>query len=230
MNYFDTYDKQVKTETLLKMHGIPVDNKEIMDQMEIYPITYNYPEYNRDTQTYVPKENQPHPRKGDPKNYDFDFKVVDLSKEEQDAIVKHLIQDAIVAIDKNTSDTILAGFDCKVNTDKGQETLHFSYDQFDQSNFTDSAVTAYAETGQVASNASPTTVYWNGYRDYDKDQKKGELVVLTLNAQTFLPIYNAALAHKSSNMAAGSQKRVEIAKKTTAAEIREQMKEWGISF
>ena len=99
-------------------------------------------------------------------------------------------------IDEATSAAILAGFDYEVNG----ETLHFSYDSFDQQNFAD---TANGCLGQMAGIPGlPESVVWNAYRP------NGDLVRLTLNASEFLALYfGGALAHKSTIMAEGGAKK-----------------------
>ena len=52
-------------------------------------------------------------------------------------------RDALARIDKATSAAILAGFDYDIDPGTGAaESLHFSYDSFDQQNFADSASVA----------------------------------------------------------------------------------------
>lgn len=99
-------------------------------------------------------------------------------------------------IDEETSAAILAGFDYMVNG----ETLHFSYDSFDQQNFADTAnACLLAKSG---AQGLPETVQWNAYKS------NGELVRLNLSADEFLSLYAAgALAHKAACMSEGGQKK-----------------------
>lgn len=104
------------------------------------------------------------------------------------------------AIDSETSGKILAGFDYEING----ETLHFSYDAFDQQNFADTANACL----MLKSGATglPETVNWNAYRH------NGELVRLTLTADEFLALYaGGALNHKAVCMEMGGRKKAELA-------------------
>lgn len=111
----------------------------------------------------------------------------------------------LAAIDDETSAAIFAGFQCEATPpDTGQpELLHFSYDSFDQQNFADAALSMQLAT---ASGGIPTTTPWNAYRNHTADSK-GELVILQLTAESFLPIYTAALTHKATKMAEGGARK-----------------------
>ncbi|MBM6834828.1 hypothetical protein [Desulfovibrio piger] len=115
----------------------------------------------------------------------------------------------LAAIDAETSAAILAGFECEATPpDTGTpELLHFSYDEFDQQNFADAALSMQlvATSGDI-----PTSTPWNAYRGHTADSK-GELVILNLTAETFLPIYAAALNHKATQMAIGGQRKAAVA-------------------
>ena len=114
--------------------------------------------------------------------------------------------DALRKVDTATSVAILAGFDYETDPGTGApETLHFSYDSFDQQNFADSAI-AMQLGAATASDAIPTSTPWNAYRNYTPETG-GELVVLQLTAATFLPLYAAALTHKATQMAEGSARK-----------------------
>lgn len=106
---------------------------------------------------------------------------------------------ARAAIDAETSAAILAGFDFEV----AGETLHFSYDSFDQQNFSDTAnACLMLKAGTVG---LPESVDWNAYRP------DGELVRLTLTADQFLGLYaGGALAHKAARMAEGGVKKAAL--------------------
>lgn len=104
-----------------------------------------------------------------------------------------------VTIDEETSAAILAGFSYEV---AGQE-LHFSYDAFDQQNFSDTAnACLIAMSG--AGDGLPTAVTWNGY------DGEGNLVRVTLTAEEFLKLYAAALNHKAACMAAGGARKAAL--------------------
>lgn len=106
---------------------------------------------------------------------------------------------ARAAIDAETSAAILAGFDFTV----AGETLHFSYDSFDQQNFSDTAnACLMLKAGAVG---LPESVEWNAYR------ADGELVRLALTADEFLGLYaGGALAHKAACMAEGGAKKAAL--------------------
>lgn len=123
----------------------------------------------------------------------------------------------LAAIDAETSAAILAGFECEATPpDTGTpELLHFSYDEFDQQNFADAALSMQlvATSGDI-----PTSTPWNAYRGHTADSK-GELVILNLTAETFLPIYAAALNHKATQMAIGGQRKAAVAAAQTVEDV-----------
>lgn len=124
----------------------------------------------------------------------------------------------LASIDAETSAAILAGFTCEATPpDTGTpELLHFSYDGFDQQNFADAAVSM--QLAAAAGGAIPTSTPWNAYRNHTADSK-GELVILHLTAETFLPIYAAALQHKAAKMAEGGQRKAAVAAAQTVEEV-----------
>lgn len=124
----------------------------------------------------------------------------------------------LAAIDAETSSAIMAGFKCEVTPpDTGTpELLHFSYDAFDQQNFADAAVSMQLAT--ASDGGIPTTTPWNAYRNHTADSK-GELVTLQLTAETFLPIYAAALNHKAAQMAIGGQRKAAVAAAQTVEDV-----------
>ena len=123
------------------------------------------------------------------------------------------------AIDAETSSAIMAGFECEATPpDTGTpELLHFSYDSFDQQNFADAAVSMQLAT--ASDGGIPTTTPWNAYRNHTADSK-GELVILQLTAETFLPIYAAALNHKATQMASGGQRKAAVAAAQTVEDVK----------
>ena len=123
------------------------------------------------------------------------------------------------AIDAETSSAIMAGFECEATPpDTGTpELLHFSYDSFDQQNFADAAVSMQLAT--ASDGGIPTTTPWNAYRNHTADSK-GELVILHLTAETFLPIYAAALNHKATQMAIGGQRKAAVAAAQTVEDVK----------
>ena len=124
----------------------------------------------------------------------------------------------LATIDAQTSSAIMAGFECEATPpDTGTpELLHFSYDEFDQQNFADAAVSMQLAT--ASDGGIPTTTPWNAYRNHTADSK-GELVILQLTAETFLPIYAAALNHKATKMAEGGQRKAAVASAQTAEDV-----------
>ncbi len=107
---------------------------------------------------------------------------------------------ARAAIDDETSAAILAGFGYMVNG----ESLHFSYDSFDQQNFADTANACLMR--KAGANDLPQTVTWNAYKP------NGDLVRLELSADEFLALYaGGALAHKARCMAEGGVKKAALA-------------------
>lgn len=124
----------------------------------------------------------------------------------------------LAVIDAETSAAILAGFECEATPpDTGTpELLHFSYDEFDQQNFADAAVSMQLAT--ASDGGIPTTTPWNAYRNHTADSK-GELVILQLTAETFLPIYAAALNHKATKMAEGGQRKAAVAAAQTVEDV-----------
>lgn len=124
----------------------------------------------------------------------------------------------LVSIDAETSSAIMAGFECEVTPpDTGTpELLHFSYDAFDQQNFADAAVSMQLAT--ASDGVIPTATPWNAYRNHTADSK-GDLVILQLTAETFLPIYAAALNHKATKMAEGGQRKAAVATAQTVEEV-----------
>lgn len=112
----------------------------------------------------------------------------------------------LAAIDEETSAAILAGFEYAVQG----ETLHFSYDTFDQGNFTDAASAATLAT----ITQQEQSVTWNAYR------KGGELVRLDLNVAAFLDLFtNGALAHKAAMMERGGARKAAVTAATTLEEV-----------
>lgn len=122
----------------------------------------------------------------------------------------------IKQIDADTSAAIIDGFDCEVLApDTGKrEVLHFSYDTFDQQNFADSAIAAQLSSAEGV----PATTKWNAYRNHTAEYK-GDLVVLQLDAASFIPIYSAALQHKSDVMKKGTQRKEAVYAAQTIDEV-----------
>ena len=102
-------------------------------------------------------------------------------------------------LDHKTSALIRDGFDYEIEG----ETLHFSYDMFDQQNFADTANACLLAKSGVP--GLPQSVTWNAYK------ADGSLVRLELDADQFLALYTAgALAHKASCMEAGGKEKAAV--------------------
>lgn len=109
------------------------------------------------------------------------------------------LEERAAAIDAETSAAILAGFDYEVNG----ETLHFSYDTFDQQNFADTANACLLS--KSGAQGIPEAVTWNAYR------AGGEMVRLTLTADEFMALYvGGALAHKAAKMENGGARKAAL--------------------
>lgn len=124
----------------------------------------------------------------------------------------------IAVIDAQTSSAITAGFEYEIDPGTGTaESLHFSYDSFDQQNFADSANVAALTISGVE--GLPSSVTWNAYRNYTADTG-GELVRLTLDPTAFLALYTGgALAHKAAKMEAGGRRKAAVEAATTIEEV-----------
>ena len=124
----------------------------------------------------------------------------------------------IAVIDAQTSSAITAGFEYEIDPGTGTaESLHFSYDSFDQQNFADSANVAALTISGVE--GLPSAVTWNAYRNYTADTG-GELVRLTLDPTAFLGLYtDGALAHKAAKMEAGGRRKAAVEAATTIEEV-----------
>lgn len=124
---------------------------------------------------------------------------------------------ALSRVDNATSSEILAGFDYEV---EGQ-ILHFSYDQFDQQNFADTANACLI--AKMGDTTVPDAVTWNAYKE------SGELVRLNLTRETFEGLYKAAIfTHKASVMEKGGVRKAQIDACKSAEAVEKLMKEWGI--
>lgn len=161
-----------------------------------------------------------------------------LSEEEWDALhpifrprpasLHEALKRATGHIDTVTSTVILAGFEHEADPGTGApEHLHFSYDAFDQQNFADSAIAMQLGAAAGGESGIPATTPWNAYRNWTPESG-GELVVLQLTAETFLPLYAAALNHKAACMAEGSARKAAVARAESMEAIQTLLEEWGI--
>lgn len=114
----------------------------------------------------------------------------------------------IAQIDDETSKAILSGFDYTIN----DVIYHFSYDAFDQQNFSDTA--NMCQLALSGTEGLPTSVTWNSYL------KDGTLVQQEFNAQEFLKLYTSgAMVHKATQMAIGGQRKAAVQSASTKEEL-----------
>lgn len=119
-----------------------------------------------------------------------------------------LKQNKIIQIDKETSDSILSGFDYTINDIK----YHFSYDAFDQQNFADTA--NMCQLALSGTEGLPTSVTWNSYLE------DGTLVQQEFDAQSFLKLYTAgAMVHKATQMEVGGQRKAKVVEAQSEEEL-----------
>ena len=122
--------------------------------------------------------------------------------------LEELKEQKIRQIDKETSNAILAGFDYTI---KGTS-YRFSYDSFDQQNFSDTA--NMCQLALAGTPSLPTSVVWNSYLP------DGTLVQQTFDAQSFLALYTAgAMQHKATQMTIGGQRKAKVWEAQTKEEI-----------
>ena len=114
----------------------------------------------------------------------------------------------VIQIDSETSAAILAGFEYTIDGTP----YHFSYDSFDQQNFSDTA--NMCQLALAGTPGLPTSVVWNSYLP------DGTLVQQTFDAQSFLALYTAgAMQHKATQMTIGGQRKAKVWAAQTKEEI-----------
>lgn len=122
--------------------------------------------------------------------------------------LEELKEQKIRQIDAETSAAILAGFDYTING----TSYHFSYDSFDQQNFSDTA--NMCQLAIAGTEGIPASVVWNSYLE------DGTLVQQTFDAQSFLALYTAgAMQHKATQMTIGGQRKAKVWAAQTKEEI-----------
>lgn len=122
----------------------------------------------------------------------------------------------LVQIDTDTSAEIIGGFTYTVDS----VDYHFSYDSFDQQNFSDTANMATLSKMGVA--GIQTSVPWNAYKNWANGE--GELVQLTFTADTFLELYmKGTLAHKANCMLKGGTRKAAVRDALTNGLTAEQI-------
>lgn len=135
--------------------------------------------------------------------------------------------EAAGTVDAATSAAILAGFDYQIDPGTGTpETLHFSYDSFDQQNFADSANVATLALSGVE--GLPGSVTWNAYRGHTPESG-GELVRLNLTPSSFLELYTSgALTHKAAQMEIGGARKAAVEACDSVEAIASLLESWGL--
>ena len=122
--------------------------------------------------------------------------------------LEELKEQKIKQIDKETSESILSGFDYTINDTK----YHFSYDSFDQQNFADTA--NMCQLALSGTEGLPTSVTWNSYLE------DGTLVHQEFDANSFLKLYTSgAMVHKATQMAIGGQRKAAVQLASTKEEL-----------
>lgn len=122
--------------------------------------------------------------------------------------LEELKADKVSQIDQETSNAILAGFDYTING----TSYHFSYDSFDQQNFSDTA--NMCQLALAGTEGLPSSVAWNSYLP------DGTLVQQTFDAQSFLALYTAgAMQHKATQMTIGGQRKAKVWAAQTKEEV-----------
>lgn len=122
--------------------------------------------------------------------------------------LEELKADKVSQIDAETSAAILAGFDYTING----VSYHFSYDSFDQQNFSDTA--NMCQLALAGTPGLPTSVVWNSYLE------DGTLVQQSFDAQSFLLLYTAgAMQHKATKMTIGGQRKAKVWAAQTKEEV-----------
>lgn len=154
-------------------------------------------------------EYQPGVHEGDTIEYADELPGPDLNE---------VAEKKIAEIDAATSAAIQAGFEYVIDG----VSYHFSYDAFDQQNFSDSANVANLIRSGVE--GLPQSTPWNAYKNWTPETG-GELVQLTFGAESFIALYTAsALYHKAVCMTEGSDRkkavRDAVARGATISEIQ----------
>lgn len=122
--------------------------------------------------------------------------------------LEELKEQKIKQIDKETSESILTGFDYTINNTK----YHFNYDSFDQQNFADTA--NMCQLSLSGTEGLPTSVIWNSYLE------DGTLVQQEFDANSFLKLYTSgAMVHKATQMAIGGQRKAAVQLANTKEEL-----------
>ena len=150
-------------------------------------------------------------------DYTCAYKIEPISDTAGTDRLKTYKEKALSLVDKTTREAILAGFNKECTVLDEQVTLHFSYDEFDQCNFTDSSSAAYliGLFGDKLPSNIPTSVDWNAYTT-DTDI----LVVLHFTAEEFLELYKYAVRNKQSLLDKGNVLKASILECDTLLKLK----------
>lgn len=147
-------------------------------------------------------------QKGDEWYQTWVLTPVTHTPEEEIKRLETLKTNKINQIDQETSLSILSGFNYTIN----DQEYHFSYDAFDQQNFSDTANMCQLALSGVE--GLPKTVTWNSYLE------DGTLVQQEFDAESFLKLYTSgAMVHKASKMQIGGQRKLKVAEAQSEEEL-----------
>lgn len=119
-----------------------------------------------------------------------------VTKEGEPTVLAKIKEDIIAGINKETAQKIVKGFDYPLSFDgQAEEVYHFSYDEKDQINFTDSALKAQSMQSSGERSTSSYLEY-KGYRKIAEEDYSSEATTINFTASQFLELYDAGLAHK----------------------------------
>ena len=223
-NYMRTLDNKVFTPTVLKDMGLDPTDDKLLRSAGYIPIFYNYLNYDKYTE-YLAVVGTPvfNPVKN---MYVQDFQVLPLDAESVQEQLKQLKTEAVTSIDSFISSKITDGFDYAIDG----ETLHFSYDLYDQQNFVDTASACMLV--KAGNRNLPMSVEWNSYiMNTDNQQSTKTLKRITLDADSFLNLYtNGALVHKATWMEQSSALKSLVNNCQTATELLQILSNNGIKL
>ena len=155
------------------------------------------------------EEYQPGVQDGDTIEYADELPGPDLNE---------VAEKKIAEIDAATSAAIQAGFEYVI----AGVSYHFSYDAFDQQNFSDAANVANLIKAGVQ--GLPQEREWNAYKNWTPESG-GILTVLVFDVDAFISLYTGgALYHKATCMTEGAERKKAVAdavaRNATVAEIQ----------
>ena len=145
------------------------------------------------------------------KKWTYKNKKFMILPEYEKQIIDDVKKDAIEKIDNDTSQKILSGFSYEIDS----EIFHFSYDMYDQQNFSDYA-------NMILSGNNISSIYVNAYKDSEVTQFEFE------NDQ-FMDLYiNGALKHKMQTIEDGKTRKAEIMNMEHLDDIEIKLTEWNL--